>query len=73
MLGVMETTTEQTLLARLNKKYSQAEGTRLANEGKWAEAAESFGKYGMGGLWAQCIAVAGQPHGHADWIASRKK
>ena len=50
--------TEQTL-AKLNGKYAGSAVTALANDGKWAEAADLAGRSGMWGLWSECRIAGG--------------
>lgn len=49
----------ETTLEKLNGKYSGSAVTALANDGKWAEAAELAGKSGMWGLWSECRVAGG--------------
>ena len=49
----------ETTLAKLNSRYAGSAVTVLANDGKWAEAAELAGKSGMWGLWSECRVAGG--------------
>ena len=49
------------LLEKLNAKFPYAEFTGLAESGQFVAAADSAGKHGVWGVWAELREAAGLP------------